>query len=189
MLYKTAEFKVRYSVGQIERELVMEPQDLVRLPRGTLLSEVVQQPSADAFLSSSIYRVGAGMYLNISPFRPGSLEKDPSGPFVTGIVLAAGDGAARRALLMDIESDEGETMSVLADFLPSSGVASVTYGEILRGLKNDKPRACQEKAAYRIASDGRFIHRMIETERFSFFFRSPEHDDSEAPYAIIRKLV
>lgn len=186
---KMAEFKARYSVGQIEQELVMESKDLVCLPRGTRLSDVVQQPYADKYLSSSIYRLGGGMYLNISPFRPGSLEKDPSGPFVTGIVLAAGDGAVRRALLMDIESDDGETMSVPVDFLPSGGVVAATYGEILHGLKSNKPKVCQETAAYRIATDGRFIHRLIETERYSFFFRSPEHNDSEAPYAIMRKLV
>ncbi|MBK8525513.1 MAG: hypothetical protein QG584_1866 [Pseudomonadota bacterium] len=167
----------------------MEPKDLVCLPRGTRLSDVVQQPCEDAFLSPSIYRIGAGIYLRASQFRPGSLEKDPSGPFVTGIVLAAGDGSARRALLMDIESDDGKTMSVPASFLPSGGVAATTYGEILRGLKKEKPRVCQETAAYRIALDGRFIHRMIETERFLFLFRSSEHDDSEAPYAVVRKLL
>lgn len=166
----------------------MEPKDLVGWPRGTRLSEVVQQPSEDAFLAPSIYRMSAGVYLRLSPFRPGSLEKDPTGPFVNGIVLAAGDGAVRRALLMDIESDDGKAISIPADFLPSGGVAATTYGEILRGLKNDKPRVCQETAEYRIGSDRRFVHRMIETERFLFLFRSPEHDDSEAPYAVIRKL-
>lgn len=167
----------------------MEPKDLIYLPRGTRLSEVVQQPCVDAFLSPLIYRMDAGIYLRASPFRPGSLEKDPSGPFVNGIVLAAGDGSARRALLMDVESDDGKTMSIPATFLPSGGVAATTYGEILRGLKQEKPRVCQETAAYRIASDGRFIHRMIETERLLFLFRNPEHDDSEAPYAIVIKLV
>jgi hypothetical protein len=90
---------------------------------------------------------------------------------------------------MDIESDDGETMDVPAEFLPSGGTVTATYGEILRGLKNDKPRICQETASYRIASDGRFIHRRIETECFEFLFRNPEHDDSEPPYAIIRKLI
>ena len=167
----------------------MEPQDLVRLPRGTRLSEVVEQPCTDAFLAPSIYRMDAEIYLRLSLFRPGSLEKDPSGPFVNGIVLAANDGAVRRALLMDIESDDGEAISIPADFLPSSCVTVTIYGEILRCLKDEKPKFCQETAEYRIATDGRFIHRMIETERFLFLFRSPEHDDSEVPYAVIRKLL
>lgn len=167
----------------------MKPKDLVRLPRGTPLSEVVKHPREDAFLSPLIYRMGAGIYLRISQFRPGSLDKDPSGPFVNGIILAAGDGSVRRALLMDIESDDGKAMSLPAEFLPSSGVTATTYGEILRGLIKDKPRVCQETAEYRIASDGRFIHRMIETEHFLFLFRSPKHDDSETPYVVIRKLV
>lgn len=167
----------------------MEPKNLVYLPRGTLLSKVVQQSHTDAFLSPSVYRIDSEMYLNISLFRPGGLEKDPRGPFITGIVLAASDGAVRRALLMEIESDDGSALTVPAEFLPSEGAVAATYGDILRGLKNDKPKVCQETAAYRIASGGEFIHRIIETERFSFFFRNPEHDDSDAPYVIIRKLV
>ena len=189
MPYRADEYKGKYSGGQIEKGSVMELGNLFCLPRGTRLSEVVKQPDADAFLAPSICRMGTGVYLRLSSFRPGSLEKDSSGPFVNGIVLAAGDGSVRRALLMDIESDDGETINVPADFLLFDGVEATTYGEILRGLKNEKPKVCQETAAYRIASDGRFIHRMIETERFLFLFRSPEHDNSEAPYVVICKLI
>jgi hypothetical protein len=168
----------------------MELKDLIHIPRGTLFSEVVQEPCVNAFLMPSGYKIEDGLYLSISSFRPGTLEEDPSGPFIYGIVLAASDGAIRRAFLMDIESDGGEKLiNVPTEFLPSGGAVAATYGEILRGLKNDKPKTCFETASYRIATDGRFIHREIETERFTFFFRNPEHDDSEAPYAIIRKLI
>lgn len=174
-------------MAKLVKELAMELNSLTQLPRGTPLSAVVQQPAAEAFLSPSVYKIGNGIYLCISPFRLGSLEKDPSGPFVTGVVLAADDGAARRALLMDIESDNGETMSIPVGFFPAA-VMTPAYGAILQALKREKPQICQETAEYRIASDGRFVHRMIETEHFSFFFRKPDHDDSEPPYVVIRKL-
>ena len=167
----------------------MEIKKLINLPLGIPFSKVVREPSAGAFLSSWIYRIDDGIYLSVSPFRPGSLEEDPSGPFVYGIVLAASDGAVRRAWSMEIELDDGKALDVPAEFLPSGGAVKATYGEILRGLKNDKSKACFETASYRIATDGLFIHRKIETERFAFFFRKPEHDDTEPPYAIILKLI
>ena len=167
----------------------MKLEDLANLPRGIPFSKVVQEPCADAFLTPEIYKVDDRIYLTVSSWRPGTLEEDPSGPFVDSIVLAASDGAIRRALLREIEADDDKTMNVPAEFLPSGGAVAATYGEILRGLKSDKPKACFETASYRIATDGRFIHRKIETERFAFFFRKPEFDDSEAPYTIIRKLI
>lgn len=162
--------------------------DVISLARGTPISEVIRQPRAEDFLSTSIYKMWPGIYLLISPFRPGSLEADSSGPFVNGLVWAPSDGAVRRALLMEIESDDGVIATVPDDFLPAKSIAA-TYGELLQKLKDGKPRVCQEKAAYRVASDGRFIHRMIETEQYSYFFRNNTYDDSELPYAIIRKLI
>jgi hypothetical protein len=189
MPYGTVEFKARYSNGLTEIMSEMNLKELILLPRGIPFSEVVKEACPNAFLSESAYRVGDGVYLQISSFPPGCLEDDPSGPFVYGIALAASDGAIRRAFLMELESDDGKTLDVPAEFLPSEGAVAATYGEILRGLKSDKPKVCFETASYRIATDGRFIHRKIETERFTFFFRKQEHDDSEAPYAIIRKLL
>ena len=180
----------QYSNGRIKkRTSAMKIRDLVNLPRGIHFSEVVQEPYADAFLTPEIYKVDDGVYLTVSSWRPDILEDDPSGPFVGSVILAASDGAIRRALLREIESDDGKALDVPAEFLPSGGAVEATYGEILRGLKNDKSKACFETASYRIATDGLFIHRKIETERFAFFFRKPEHDDTEPPYAIIRKLI
>lgn len=164
----------------------MELRSLIDIPWGTPLSKIIKVPNSDLFLSSSAYRIDHEIYLGLSPFRPGSLEKDPSGPFATGVVWAVSDGALRRALLMEIEADDGATASAPEDLLPENG--ATTYSTILKGLRNAKPRVCQEKAAYRIASDGLFVHRIIETEQFSFFFRKVEHDDSDLPYVIVRKL-
>jgi hypothetical protein len=165
----------------------MEVNKLMACHRGAPLSLIVRDPLAESFLSPLVYKIYHGIYLKLVLFNPDTFEKDPDGPFVMGVVWAASDGAARRALLMEIESDDGAMHSVPNDFLPASD--ATTYSTILQGLKNVNPRVCQETAAYRIASDRRFIHRIIETERFAFFFRNPKHDDSELPYAIIRKLI
>ena len=166
----------------------MELKELILLPAGIRFSEVVQEPYADMFLSPWVYKVDKGIYLNISSFRPGSLAEDPHESFVYGIIIAGSDGAVRRAWLRDIESDDGKTMNIPAEFLPFGGAVEVTYGEILRGLKEKKPESLLETASYRIATDGRFIHRKIETEHFAFYFRKEKHDDSEPPYVILRKL-
>lgn len=161
--------------------------ELLTSPRGIPFSKIVHSASTECFLSPSTYKISHGIYLSLSPFRHGSLEKDTTGPFVMGIVWAASDGALRRALIMEIESDDGAISDVPRDFLPASGASS--YGKILHELKVSKPRTCLETAAYRIATDGRFIHRIIETERFAFYFRNSKNDDSEEPYVIVRKLI
>lgn len=160
--------------------------DVLELPRGIPLSQVVKNPSAAGFFGLYIFKIGEGVYLRLSPYKPGSLEKSASGPFVNAIVWGASDGAVRRALLMELEADDWVSSSAPDEFLPAEGAK--TYGTILGALRKARPRVCQEKAAYRIASDGQFVHRIIETERSTFCFRSPMHDGSDNPYVIIRRL-
>ena len=168
----------------------MKLENLLSIPRGTPFYEVIKHPYDGDYISPFIYKTESGIYLQSSSFRPGSLEIDSDGPFIVGIILAASDGSVRRALLLDIESDDGKSISGIPTlFFTSEDTLKISYKYILSELKKTKPKVCQEKAAYRLASDGKFIHRIIETERFLFFFRNSKNDDEEIPYAIIRKLV
>ena len=162
-------------------------QDFLKITRGTSLFDVVGEPDPDAFLSSSVYKVGQGVYLTLSAFKPSGLERAAE-PNVVGTLWAPDDGAVRRALLMDVEADNGAIAAPPPTFLPSPDVRA-NYGAIFDSLKGGKPRVLQEFAAYRIATDGRFIHRVIETERCCYYFRGARDDDAEAPYAIVQKAL
>lgn len=113
------------------------------------------------------------------------MERDASSPLVTGIFWAASEGAAHRALLMDIEADDSLIGDVPEYFLPNS--AGPTYGEIVEALRRGGD-SYLETASYRIATDGLFVHRTIKNEQFTFFFRGPEYNNGEKPYAAIKKL-
>jgi hypothetical protein len=107
-------------------------------------------------------------------------------PFAIGVLCVPDAGAARRVSALAIEEDSGAPLALPADFLPEG--ATPQYGAILAGLRRMQCRACLESATYRIATDGRFIHRTIETERNKYFFRTAAHDEQEPPYAVLYKL-
>lgn len=80
----------------------------------------------------------------------------------------------------------GYSATIPKVFLPEK--SGSTYGDILKTLKLENPKVLQETASYRIATDGDFVHRMIETEGVSFFFRNRKLHNNEKPYAIVRNL-
>lgn len=99
--------------------------------------------------------------------------------------LPSDDGGPLRAALMHVEDDEG-TVGLPPNELLPEGSDNGSYGVFLRMLKSTT-RILQETAVYRIASDGAFVHRQIETEEQIFFFRSPASDLDETPYASLWK--
>lgn len=106
-------------------------------------------------------------------------------PVIHSVAWAVSVGALRRVVHMEVESDE-----VIITSPPSSLVfgTSPEYGKIQAECKMRWPSSTLETASYRIASDGKFICRSIETPTASFYFRSPIYDNNEPPFAIKRKL-
>jgi hypothetical protein len=106
---------------------------------------------------------------------------------ITSLLWAESEGAALRAALMDIEADE-----------PTSGVEIPTemlfhqeltsYGSIKEALKTRIDGTLLEHADYRIAIDGAFVHRVLSSRTFEFYFRSVAEKPNEIPYAIKRRL-
>jgi hypothetical protein len=156
---------------------------LMSLKKLTPLSDAVGKIDTAAFLGKSLYRIDSGIYLYLTKFGGGGANTE--GPFLSGIFCAPDDRAMLRAAAMNIEEDSGSLLSPPAEFLPAK--VPPEYGAILTWLKNMRPNVCQESASYRIADDGLFVHRTIETERFTFYFRSANDDDHEPPYAILYK--
>lgn len=159
----------------------MEINDLISLKKLTPLSAAVGKIEPVAFLGKSLYRLGGGIYFYLTKFGGSNSE----GPFLSGLFCAPDDGAMMRVTAMDIDEDSGSILTPPSGFLPPE--VAPQYGTILNWLKSMRPKVCQESASYRIASDGLFVHRTIETEKYTVYFRGANDDDHERPYAILYK--
>jgi hypothetical protein len=84
---------------------------------------------------------------------------------------------------MDIEADDGAS-----GIPPSAMTFGVTpkYGELASFCK--RSGFVFETASYRIASDGKFICRNIESKNVSFYFRDNAFNENEIPFVVKRKL-
>jgi len=87
---------------------------------------------------------------------------------------------------MEIEADEYAEVQPPAEMLLRGG--PVTYGEILRELKRSERETFREWADYRVATDGAFVQRVVNTPPQSFCFRRPTEDHNERCYAIQHRL-
>lgn len=106
-------------------------------------------------------------------------------PVIHSLAWATSVGALRRVVHMEVESDEGLLTSPPLSLVFGT---SPTYGMIQAECKVRWPSSTLETASYRIASDGKFSCRNIETPAASFHFRSAIYDNNESPFAIKRKL-
>jgi hypothetical protein len=162
----------------------MDWSEVIRIPKWTPISKL----DCDLMiLDDYFYKLAENQYCLSAPYNSMSLVEAPGGPFLTSFLWACSEGAARRVYLNNIESDDKVEISPPVEILPYPD--SNTYGGILKGLEKIGSKSVMEHAAYRIMSDGAFIHRIIESEIAAYFFRSPKYDDREVPYAIQWNLV
>lgn len=164
----------------------MKLQNLLTTKKWTSLIDVLGGIRDESFVGTSLYRVDDTIYLYLSKFRLESSKDESIGPYVSGILFAPDDGAAKRVSMSMIEEDLGRHL--LPPAILYLRDSEFRYSDILSNLKRTHPKACQESASYRIATDGQFIHRKIETESCTYYFRSVVDDPSEPPYAILKKL-
>lgn len=136
-------------------------------------------------LGGVLYRIATGTYVTCVPYNR-QLEEIEGGLFVTTLLWAESDGAAKRVQLMEIEADQPKDSRPPADLLLHG--QPVTYGEIIRELQRGAYGAFREWADYRIARDGAFVQRTIDIPPISFYFRKPEDDDADRCYAIQYRL-
>lgn len=101
---------------------------------------------------------------------------------IHGLLWAASTGAAVRAWFSEVEADEETTAQ--SKEAPSSHLWPYEYAAILSELKNSGLPYI-ESASYRIMSDGKFVHKSIQTKGRTYFFRSRDTEDSEPVYAVL----
>ena len=112
-------------------------------------------------------------------FRPDA----PDAPFISALVRAPDISAARRAVLLEVEGDRGCALAALPEELAAG---RLTYRGLLERLTQSGEGA-REFASYRAASDGAFVHRVVESGNLSFYFRDVGNPD-EIAYAILLHL-
>lgn len=155
---------------------------LTELRSWTPLTEV---SSAAERVGDLLFRVGPMQYVIAVPYNE-RFERTENAPFVTILLWAPTDGAAKRAKLMEIEADDLAVSPPPEVLLPKS--ASSTYGSIVQTLrKGGSP--VEEWADYRVAKDGAFVHRTLSAPPHAFHFRSREEDQGEPCYAINYRLI
>ena len=157
----------------------LEWESLIQTLNGTELSMLGGERSCA--LADDLYRFGDQRYCitNLKSINGQTITE------VVSLLWAVDDGAARRAYLAEVESDDGKERSVPQALLPlhSNG----TYDSILKLARYNSASGALESASYRIMSDGAFIHRCIETNERAYYFRKTE-SPSDSPYAVLVKL-
>ncbi|MFC3680297.1 hypothetical protein [Bacterioplanoides pacificum] len=146
---------------------------LKKLTGKELLSDVVDSICDSHILSSKLYKYSDDIYLITS-----------SKNIVRSFLWADSDEAARRAVEMNIEAYSGPVNNNPVGII--QGLDDYSYEGISDWLKHQGENY-QESAAYRIAVDGSFIHKKIETEKYSFLFLGEKVDPSDKVYAIVFK--
>ena len=154
--------------------------DLVGLNSWTLLSKsgIAAQP-----LGGSLFKIDDGKYIVCVPYdaRMAPLADDYS---ITIVVWAETDGAARRAVLQDLEADVREST------LPPHAMTlngCVRYGDLAAAAKAGGLGSVLESASYRF-SDGKFSDRRITLPVWTFHFRGQRNNAQEKVYAVQRRL-
>lgn len=167
----------------------MELGRILTMPIWTPLAEVVDQIRDDNMIRGRtravLYRLGADAYLAVTPIRARGqdVEEGTDGPYVAGVMWATSEGAARRAWFLEIEADEGTDSDIPGWCMPE-GVAP-RFGDIAHALGS----SAMQFASYRIASDGKFVCRNIESRAYHYCFRGRGRNDSEPPFVAVRKLL
>lgn len=142
-------------------------------------------------LGGTLFRISPTQFLICPPYNE-RFERSPGTVgFVAAVLWAPYEGAARRALLLDVEADRPEHRP-LAEEPPPPGLlppgAAGTYGGILSGLRGAGRERVLESATYRVASDGAFVHRTISAAPSTFFFRNRKDAADDRCYAIEYRL-
>jgi hypothetical protein len=137
-------------------------------------------------IGDDIVRLDEGMYALALPYNERLESSDPASPYLGEVLWAPTDGAARRVLSMDVESDDP-----ISSMAPPADLAQHLLGNSHGELKANARRVgiqLSERASYRIAGDGAFVYKALEAGNITYFFRKRRSDAKEKPFAISIRL-
>lgn len=139
-------------------------------------------PEASLLLiDEGVYKVSANQYCLADAINEDGQDKLR----LLSFYWVASDAAFRRAYFRDIERDDRAVCPPPLELMPEG--ARATYMQIKRALEN--AGNVMEYAAYRVMSDGAFVHRSLESSSAVYHFRSLDLLGDEVPYAILWKCL
>lgn len=141
-------------------------------------------PSAKE-VGAGLYRLAKNTYAIASLHDENLIDGRPGAPFVTSLLWAETEGAARRCVHLELERDESSTAAEAPHELLQN--TSGDYESLVAEARKSKTRM-MERAEYRTQPDGRFVHRVVEVGKASYFFRDAHARKNERPYAIRWRL-
>lgn len=161
----------------------MDWKEIVKLEKWVPLSSV---DIGGTELKDGFYKVTETIYYNTTEYDS-TFENEEKGPYIPMFLWAPSEGAARRAMLDEIEKDDGITLPPPIELLPHP--TCNTMGLIENKIKEMGYKYGGRGAIYR-AKDGAFVHQTLGTNVAEYYFRSREHNNhDEIPYAIRWRMV
>ena len=137
-------------------------------------------------IAEDLYRISPQIYL----FAHHEIltEAKVPGPYVTILLWAESDGAAKRAMLQDLEADKDRSnLAPPAEMLYQTGC--VTYRQLIAHLKHiGKFQPYTVTGSYRIIKGGDFTATHVNVDNWVFMFRSQKVKAEEPPFAIQFRL-
>jgi hypothetical protein len=141
-------------------------------------------PWATTWIAEGLLQIEPGTYAFSVPYDLALRPVEPDNPYVTMFICCADASASRRVMLFDIEGDRGLPLDNVPQTLWSGEPACY---RVVRETWATQKRTYRETGRYRIASDGIFIDRVLQSGQLKFFFRHVS-GESEMAYAVSYSL-
>ncbi|WP_041448297.1 hypothetical protein [Anaeromyxobacter sp. Fw109-5] len=152
--------------------------ELVGIPAGTAVDDLRFAPHHVAL---TLFQCRADGFI----IAVRSKSAQVAGARLASALMWAPDvSAARRALFLEVEGDEGREGLPPSEMMLSPD--AVSYSAILKAARSKRGDVL-ESAQYRVATDGRFVQRVIRCSPWVYYFRS-RTGGRERPFAASRDL-
>jgi hypothetical protein len=153
--------------------------ELVGIPAGTTLDAL---PFAHQHVGLTLFQCRTDGFIVAvrSKAAPRGAARTAS-----AVMWAPNVSAARRALFLELEGDEGSEGMPPPEMMVSQDALS--YAAILKAA-HSMGLEVLESAQYRVATDGRFVQRVIRCSPWVYYFRA-RTGGRERPFAALRDLV
>jgi hypothetical protein len=135
-------------------------------------------PEMTTEIDDGIYKIGDAYLFTVPHHQDISPSQEP---VISQVIWSPSLGSLKRAYSHNLESDDGAAGEPPLEMRLKQD--AVTYQTILAELKAQNLKY-MESATYRIMTDGKFVHKQIESKYYHAYFRSRHVEPEEKPYAI-----
>ena len=131
-----------------------------------------------------LFRASEELYIVARRLDRQLLENAPDAPFVWSVLWAPSDGSARRAVLGEVEADDGAVSQPPSALLPQD----MSYAMAVKDALKIFGHRVHESDAYAGAPPHPFVNKVLEAGPWSLFFRTEKVRPDTNPYAVSFRL-